>query len=137
MNWFAQSLDLNLIENLWRIIKIRINAGRHQIHNIEIMKQAIKKKWELLKEKNYMRCIKSMPRRIQLIIKAKEKIIKYWFFHLILYSLFHQILELQSIKLNVAYGRRIFIEGIRGKMEVARALYDHFFTPIVHKFREW
>lgn len=29
MDWSAQSLNLNPIENLWRIIKVRVTARRH------------------------------------------------------------------------------------------------------------
>lgn len=77
MDWPAQSPDLNPIENLWRIIKIRVSARRHQIHTIDPMERAISKEWELLKEEDYMRCIESMPRRIELVIKAREGSIKY------------------------------------------------------------
>ena len=46
MNWSVQSPNLNPIENLWRIIQIRINGRRHRIHNIEEMKVAIQEGWE-------------------------------------------------------------------------------------------
>lgn len=77
MDWPAQSPDLNPIENLWRIIKIRVSARRHQIHTIEAMEQAIREEWGLLKAKDYKRCIESMPKRIRLIIQAKGGAIKY------------------------------------------------------------
>lgn len=48
MKWPAQSPELNPIENLWRIIKIRVSARRHQIHTIEAMEQAIRAEWGLL-----------------------------------------------------------------------------------------
>ena len=69
---------MNFIENLWRIIKIRINVRRHQIHNFEAMKRIIIEKWKLLTKKNYKRCIENMSRRIQLIIQIKGGSIKYW-----------------------------------------------------------
>lgn len=77
MDWPAQSPDLNPIENLWRIIKLRVSARRHQIHSVEDMEQAISMEWELLKVEDYRRCIESMPRRVELVIKARGGSIKY------------------------------------------------------------
>ena len=77
MDWPPQSPDLNPIENLWRIIKIRVSARRHQIHTIEAMEQAIREEWALLTEEDFRRCIESMPERIRFLIKAKGGSIKY------------------------------------------------------------
>lgn len=42
MIWPAQFPYLNPIENLWRLIKIRISDRRHQIRTVGEMKDAIK-----------------------------------------------------------------------------------------------
>ena len=77
MKWPAQSPDLNSIENLWAIIKLNISKRRHRIHSLEAMEQAIKEEWNMLNEEDFRACIESMPRRIQLVIKAKGGAIKY------------------------------------------------------------
>ena len=77
MIWPAQSLDLNPIENLWRIIKIRVSGYRHRIHSVEEMKVAISEEWEKLTEEDYRKCIESMHQRYKLVILAKGGSIKY------------------------------------------------------------
>jgi transposase len=77
MRWPAQSLDLNLIENLWAIIKRRISKKHHRIKTAEEMGIAVQKEWELLTEKDYLKCVDSMRKRVRLCIKAKGGLIKY------------------------------------------------------------
>lgn len=77
MIWPAQSPDLNPIENLWRLIKIRISGRRHRIRTVEEMKDAIKEEWGRLTEEDSRKCIESMHRRCKLVIKAKSGLIKY------------------------------------------------------------
>ena len=77
MNWPAQSPDLNPIENLWHIIKIRVSARRHQIHTLEAMEKAIIDEWGRLTEKDFRKCIESIPERCRLVIAAKGGAIKY------------------------------------------------------------
>lgn len=77
MKWPTQSPDLNPIENLWRIIKIRISGRRHRIRNVDEMKVAIQEEWERLTEEDFQKCIESMPKRCKLVIKGKGGCIKY------------------------------------------------------------
>ena len=68
MIWPAQSPDLNPIENLWRIIKIRVSSYRHKIHSVEEMRIAISEEWEKLTEEDYRKCTESMHQRCKLLI---------------------------------------------------------------------
>ena len=44
MIWLVQLLDLKLIKNLWRIIKIQVSSCRYQIHSVEEIRVAISEK---------------------------------------------------------------------------------------------
>lgn len=41
MIWPPQLPNLKLIENIWRIMKIRVNSYRHQAHTVKAFKVAI------------------------------------------------------------------------------------------------
>jgi hypothetical protein len=60
MHWSTQSSNLNLIENLWRLIKLRINDRRHRVHLIEKMKRVVEDEWNKLTSKDFQVSIKSM-----------------------------------------------------------------------------
>ena len=77
MIWPAQSPNLNPIENLWRIIKLRVSRCRHRIHSVEEMKETIKEEWERLMEEDFRKCIESMKKRCKFVIKARGGSIKY------------------------------------------------------------
>jgi DDE superfamily endonuclease len=75
--WPAQSPDLNPIENVWSIIKRRINRKRHRIHSKEEMIEAILKEWASLTTADYLKCIDSMEKRVKICILAEGGPIKY------------------------------------------------------------
>jgi DDE superfamily endonuclease len=77
MKWPGQSPDLNPIENLWRIIKLRISKRRHRIRNIKEMERVIREEWDKLTPADWERCIKSMQKRCRLVIMTKGGSIKY------------------------------------------------------------
>ena len=76
MNWPLQSLDLNHIKNLWRIIQIQVSSRRHRACTVEELKVAIQEEWEWLVEENYGKCIESMHKQCKLLIWAKWSSIK-------------------------------------------------------------
>ncbi len=53
MNWPPQPPGLNPIENLWRIVKIRVSSRRHRARTVEELKVAIQEEWEQLTEEEY------------------------------------------------------------------------------------
>ena len=77
LEWPAQSPDLNPIENLWRLIKIRISQRRYRIHTIDEMEQIIQEEWNALKPTDWKKITESMSKRCELVIRAKGGAIKY------------------------------------------------------------
>ncbi len=66
LNWPANSLDLNPIENLWGIVKRKMP-----------LKATIRATWALITPEQCHRLIDSMPRRIAAVIQAKGAPTKY------------------------------------------------------------
>jgi hypothetical protein len=77
MSWSAQSPNLNPIENLWRLIKLRISGRRHRVHSVEEMKRVIEDEWNNLTPEDFQASIESMQRRCQAVIKARGGMTKY------------------------------------------------------------
>ncbi len=75
LNWPANSLDLNPIENLWGIVKKKMRYARP--NNAEELKVTIRATWALITPEQCHRLIDSMPRRIAAVIQAKGAPTKY------------------------------------------------------------
>ncbi len=75
LDWPANSPDLNLIENLWGIVKRKMRDTRP--NNADDLKAAIKETWASIPPQQCHKLITSMPRRIEAVIKAKEAPTKY------------------------------------------------------------
>lgn len=77
MIWSAQSLDLNSIQNLWCIIKIRISMQHHRICDIEELDHIIKKEWDWLDTDLIWGLIETMEDHCQAYKKARRST-EYW-----------------------------------------------------------
>ena len=77
MKWPANSPDLNPIENVWSLLKSRINKRQPRPHIKQEMTDAINEEWENLQPADFQAAIDSMPRRVQLVIQAEGGAIRY------------------------------------------------------------
>ena len=74
-DWLAQSPDLNAIESLWRDLKARVSSCRPG--NIETLWRTCEEQWTMIPAHVIQNLYKSMPRRIQEVIKMKGMNTKY------------------------------------------------------------
>jgi uncharacterized protein (DUF2267 family) len=75
MEWPPQSPDLNPIENMWRLLKIRLNEYDSPPKGTQDLYERVTKVWyDVIKKDECQNVIESMPRRIRECIKRKG----YW-----------------------------------------------------------
>jgi len=70
LNWPPAPLDLNPIENVWFLLKDRLNKRHPQPQALEGMGEAIKEEWDGISEVHLLTFVDSMPERIQAVITA-------------------------------------------------------------------
>ena len=71
MKWPAQSPDLNPIENLWAILKRRLNQYEQPPRGMVELWERVQAKWDEIDKEMCMKLIESMPRRIDAVLKSK------------------------------------------------------------------
>ena len=72
------SPDLNPIENMWSLLKNRLNSFDSAPKGLEELNERVTDVWyNQIKQKECQNVINSMPKRIQACIRAKGKWTKY------------------------------------------------------------
>jgi len=75
--WPAQSPDINIIENVWRVLKCRVQKRVNEIKNDKDLIRIVTEIWTDL-PLHYIRSLyHSIPRRIRDVLRAKGHISKY------------------------------------------------------------
>lgn len=68
MDWPAQSPDQNCIENVWRILKIKVGATKPK--SVQELAKAIRQEWKKLPAELAANLVESMNNRLQALIDA-------------------------------------------------------------------
>ena len=77
MVWPAQSPDINVIENIWRYIKIRLQKVVHRIKCKDDLVREAKRIWMSI-EPTYIKSLyNSIPTRIRRVLRGNGSITKY------------------------------------------------------------
>ena len=80
VNWPLYSPDLNAIETLWKHMKEYLQAkwGDSKWGSYEVQKERITEAWDVVVTPGLLKeLIESMPERMQAVIDAKGKFMKY------------------------------------------------------------
>lgn len=75
--WPSQSPDLNIIENIWRVIKTKLQQRLGDIKTQTDLVRIVKEIWSDIEQNKIKALYTSIPRRLRAVIKAKGSITKY------------------------------------------------------------
>ena len=75
--WPPQSPDLNIIENVWKVLKIRVQRRANEIRNADDLKHVVQDTWSNLPLVYIRSLYQSLPRRIRTVLRFRGHITKY------------------------------------------------------------
>ena len=77
LRWPAQSPDLNIIENIWLVLKRHVRRRSHLIGSVEDLKRELLTAWENVSPVFIRRLFESLPQRLRTVIIQNGHITKY------------------------------------------------------------
>jgi hypothetical protein len=77
LDWPSQSPDMNPIENLWNIVKAKLNVRHPRPSSLDQLFDAIQDEWSKISKRTLKNLVESMPRRVQALLEARGGYTKY------------------------------------------------------------
>ena len=71
LDWPPSSPDLNPIENLWYLMKVKVNCRFREGMTLDDLREDLLEVWNAFDSEYYNRLIESMPQRMRAVIAAK------------------------------------------------------------------
>ena len=75
--WPAQSADINIIENVWKVFKHRVQRRTNEIRNAGDFERAVRDIWSGLPLHYIQNLYYSLPRRVRCVLRIRGHITKY------------------------------------------------------------
>jgi hypothetical protein len=71
-DWLANSLDLNPLENVWKLLKDAVQHGQTCSRNLEELTMTLEREWRSISSVRLRNLCHSMLTRLQSMIEAKR-----------------------------------------------------------------